>query len=99
MQQGVDLGDPGVDADHFSRPLGEQVVTEPASSIHLDEQTAQIAEEIFPGVQQCAALTAEQACVWGPGDDTLVQSASAEERGHSVECNERVGGHSDLRAS
>ena len=59
MEHGVDLGDAGVDADDFSGPLGQQVVAEPTSPIHLDEQATEVTKEIFARLQQSAALAAE----------------------------------------
>ena len=88
MEERFDLGDARVDPDHLGRALGQQVVTEPAAAIHLDQETAQVAQQILTRLQERATLTPEQASVRAPRSDTLVRSAPAKEWGHPGESNE-----------
>jgi hypothetical protein len=80
LKELLDLGDPRVDADDRSRPLGEQVVSEAAAAIHLDEQPAEVAEHVLTRPKQGAALTSEHASMGAPRSDALVPSAPAKER-------------------
>jgi hypothetical protein len=79
MEECLDLGDARVDADHLGRALGQQVVTEAAATVHLDEETAEVAEQVLARFQQCAALTPKEASVRASRSDTLVRSVPAEE--------------------
>jgi hypothetical protein len=79
MEERLDLGDARVDADHLGRTLGQQVVTEAAAAVHLDEEAAQVAQQVLARLQQGAALTPKEAGVRAPRSDTRVWSAPAKE--------------------
>jgi hypothetical protein len=82
VQQGLEVGDAGVDPDDLCRSLGEQVIPEAPAPVHLDEQPAEVAQHVFARLEEGAALTAKHARVRPSQRETLVGSAAAEERGH-----------------
>ncbi len=90
MKELFELGDPRVDPDDLRRSLGEQVVAEPAPPVHLDEQTAEIAEHVLASGQERAPLATEDARVGASRSDSLVRSAPAEKTGHPGESNEGI---------
>ena len=84
VEELVDLGEAGVDPDHRRRPLGEQVVAEAAAAVHLDQQSAEVAQRILAGLQQRAAFPAQHPGR-GParGDSFGVVRPPAKECGHA----------------
>jgi hypothetical protein len=59
VQQVLDLGEASVDPDHAGAPFGEQILPEPASAVHLDEQAAELGDCLGAGLLQQASLAAE----------------------------------------
>jgi hypothetical protein len=88
MEERLDVGDPGVDPDDLRGSLGEQVVAEPATAVHLDKEAAEVAQHVLARLEQSPALAPKQACVGAPRSDALVDPAPAKERGHPGESNE-----------
>jgi hypothetical protein len=86
MEERLDLGEAAVDPDDSRGTLGQQVVTEAASAVHLDEQAAELADRFRARRQERAPLAPEQSGVrptWGYS--LGVWRASAEERRHARE--------------
>src|SRR5262249_39442944 len=96
VEQAVNLGKPGVDADDRRRPLGEQVVAKAAAPVHLDEEAAQVRDAIGARLEQCAPRAAKEACM-GPArlqavrGDAVGSATPSEERCHPAECTEALG--------
>jgi hypothetical protein len=86
VQERFDLCEPPVDADDRRCALGQQVVAEAASPVHLDQQAAELAQRFLARLQQRAALAPEEPGMLAPRDDSLdIGRAPAEERGHARE--------------
>jgi hypothetical protein len=85
VEQGVDLGEPRVDADDRRRPLGEQVIAKTAAPVHLDEEAAQVGDCVGACLEQCAPLAAEEACVW----PARLQAARGDAVGSATPSEER----------
>lgn len=91
VQERLDLGEARVDPDDRRRPLSEQVVPEPASSVHLDEQAAEVAQRVLARLQEGAALAPQQARVGAPRSDACgARPVPAKEWRHPGESNEGI---------
>jgi len=81
MEQFIDLGEARVDPHHGGGTLREQVVAEGASAIHLDKQSAEVANGIGSRFEEHPAFTPQNAGVWAAWRDAFtVGGAPAEER-------------------
>jgi hypothetical protein len=86
VEERLDLGEATVDPDDPRGTLGQEVVPEAASAVHLDEQAAELTEGFLTRLQERAPLAPEQSGVrttWGY--PLGIWRASAEKRGHARE--------------
>jgi hypothetical protein len=86
VEERLDLGEPAVDADDPRGTLGQEVVTEAAPAVHLDEQAAELTERFLARLQERASLAPKQSGVRTTRRNPLgIWRASAEERRHARE--------------
>ena len=71
MQEVLDLGEARVDPDHAGAPFGEQILPEPTSAVHLDEQAAELGECLGTGLLQQASLATEHPWLRAPRCDSV----------------------------
>jgi hypothetical protein len=83
VQELFDLREPRIDSHNRGGTLGEQVVAEAASPVHLDEEAAEVAERILARLHERPALAAEHAGLRAAWRDAFgVVCAPAKKRGH-----------------
>jgi hypothetical protein len=83
VQEVFDLGEARVDPDHAGAALGKQILPEPASSIHLDEQAAQLGECFGAGLLQQASLATKHPWLRATRCDSVNIRPPAMERRHA----------------
>jgi hypothetical protein len=71
LQELVDLGQPGVDPDDGGGALGEEVVAEASTAVHLDQQPTEVAQLALTGADECAPLPSQEAGVGATGGDPI----------------------------
>jgi hypothetical protein len=66
VEERLDLGEAAVDPDDPRRSLGQEIVTEATSPVHLDKQAAELTEGFLTRLQERAPLAPEQSRVRAP---------------------------------
>ena len=62
-EQGVELGEPLLEADELRAAVDEQVLAELVAAVHLEDEAAEVAEARLAELEEGAALAAELS--WG----------------------------------
>ncbi|HEV3468154.1 MAG TPA: hypothetical protein VG148_02460, partial [Pyrinomonadaceae bacterium] len=60
-EQRVELVDAGFEVEQFRTLLGDEIFAEAVLPVHLEEQTAEVADSRFPRTHQGAPLAPEDA--------------------------------------